>query len=149
MALFEIYTKKRGFDDKNEHILIYRDKISYAALIFPPLWFMLNKNFFLIPFYIAILFLLYGISAYFGSSIIIFGIIFIHLFFGFQSNIIREWLLNLRDYKLEMIVTSESQISAYNIYRNNKENEVILYDNSSQNKSGTGSSDEEAILNIF
>ena len=48
-----------------------------------------------------------------------------------------------------MIVTSESQISAYNIYRNNKENEVILYDNSSQNKSGTGSSDEEAILNIF
>ncbi len=80
MALFEIYTKKRGFDDKNEHILIYRDKISYTALIFPPLWFLLNKNFFLIPFYIAILFLLFGISAYFGSSIIIFGIIFIHLF---------------------------------------------------------------------
>ena len=57
--------------------------------------------------------------------------------------------MNLRDYKLEMIVTSESQISAYNTYRNNKENEVILSDNSTQNKSGTGSGDEEAILNIF
>ncbi len=79
----------------------------------------------------------------------IFGIIFIHLFFGFQSNLIREWLLNLRDYKLEMIVNSESQISAYNTYRNNKENEVILSDNSTQNKSGTGGGDEEAILNIF
>ena len=149
MALFEIYTKKSGFDDKNEHILIYRDKISYAALICPPLWFLLNKNFFLVPFYVAIIFLLYVISIYFGSAVIIFGIIFIHLFFGFQSNLIREWLLNLRDYKLEMIVTSESQISAYNIYRNNKKNELILNDNPSQNKSGTGSSDEEAILNIF
>ena len=149
MALFEIYTKKRGFDDNNEHILIYRDKISYIALICPPLWFLLNKNFFLIPFYIATIFLLYAISIYIGSTIMIFGIIFIHLFFGFQSNLIREWLLNLRDYKLEMIVTSESQISAYNTYRNNKENEVILNDNSTQNKSGTGSGDEEAILNIF
>ncbi|GIS07545.1 MAG: hypothetical protein CM15mP111_1600 [Hyphomicrobiales bacterium] len=107
MALFEIYTKKRGFDDNNEHILIYRDKISYTALICPPLWFLLNKNFFLVPFYIATIFLLYAISIYFGSTIMIFGIIFIHLFFGFQSNLIREWLLNLRDYKLEMIVTSE------------------------------------------
>ena len=62
---------------------------------------------------------------------------------------IRDRLLNLRDYKLEMIVASESQISAYNTYRNNKENEVILNDNSTQNKSGTGSGDEEAILNIF
>lgn len=149
MALFEIYTKKRGFDDNNEHILIYRDKISYIALICPPLWFLLNKNFFLVPFYIATIFLLYAISIYIGSTIMIFGIIFIHLFFGFQSNLIREWLLNLRDYKLEMIVTSESQISAYNTYRNNKENEVILNDNSTQNKSGTGSGDEEAILNIF
>ena len=149
MALFEIYTKKRGFDDNNEHILIYRDKISYIALICPPLWFLLNKNFFLVPFYIATIFLLYAISIYIGSTIMIFGIIFIHLFFGFQSNLIREWLLNLRDYKLEMIVTSESQISAYNTYRNNKENEVILNDNSTQNKSGTGSGDDEAILNIF
>ena len=149
MALFEIYTKKSGFDDNNEHILIYRDKISYIALICPPLWFLLNKNFFLVPFYIATIFLLYAISIYIGSTIMIFGIIFIHLFFGFQSNLIREWLLNLRDYKLEMIVTSESQISAYNTYRNNKENEVILNDNSTQNKSGTGSGDEEAILNIF
>ena len=32
---------------------------------------------------------------------------------------------------------------------NNKENEVILNDNSTQNKSGTGGGDEEAILNIF
>ena len=79
----------------------------------------------------------------------IFGIIFIHLFFGFQSNLIIEWLLNLRDYKLEMIVTSESQISAYNTYRNNKEKEVMLNDNNTQNKSGTGGGDEEAILNIF
>ena len=108
-----------------------------------------DKNFFLVPFYIATIFLLYAISIYIGSTIMIFGIIFIHLFFGFQSNLIREWLLNLRDYKLEMIVTSESQISAYNTYRNNKENEVILNDNSTQNKSGTGSGDEEAILNIF
>ena len=48
-----------------------------------------------------------------------------------------------------MIVTSESQISAYNTYRNNKENKVIQNDNSTHNKSGTGSGDEEAILNIF
>ncbi len=149
MALFEIYTKKRGFDDNNEHILIYRDRISYTALICPPLWFLLNKNFFLVPYYIATIFLLYAISIYFGSTIMIFGIIFIHLFFGFQSNLIREWLLNLRDYKLEMIVTSESQISAYNTYRNNKEKEVMLNDNNTQNKSGTGGGDEEAILNIF
>ena len=70
-------------------------------------------------------------------------------FSGFNLIFIREWLLNLRDYKLEMIVTSESQISAYNTYRKNKENEVILNDNNTQNKSGTGSGDEEAILNIF
>tara|TARA_Y100001935_G_C17302768_1_gene510333 strand:- start:2305 stop:2754 length:450 start_codon:yes stop_codon:yes gene_type:complete len=149
MALFEIYTKKRGLDGNDEHILIYRDRISYTALIFPPLWFLLNKNFFLVPVYITTLFLFYLISTYLGSTIIIFSIIFIHLFFGFQSNLIREWLLNLRNYKLEMIVTSESQISAYNIYINNKKNEGILSENPSQSKSGTVSGDEEAILSIF
>ena len=57
--------------------------------------------------------------------------------------------VEFKRFKLEMIVTSESQISAYNTYRNNKENEVIPNDNSTQNKSRTGSGDEEAILNIF
>tara|TARA_B100000900_G_scaffold415695_1_gene446661 strand:- start:28 stop:477 length:450 start_codon:yes stop_codon:yes gene_type:complete len=149
MALFEIYIKKKSFDDNNEQILIYRDKISYIALIFPPLWFLLNKNFFLVPVYVGVTYLLYLISLYLGSVILIFGIIFINLFFGFQSNLVREWLLSFRGYKLEMIVTSESQISAYNIYRNNKKNEVIPNVNISQNNTDSDSGDEGAILNIF
>lgn len=150
MGLFEIYTKK-GSLDSNEQILIYRDKISYTALIFPPLWFLLNKNLFLIPIYISILFLLYLKSIYQGPAIFILGIIFLHLFFGFQSNLIREWLLKYRDYKLEMIVTSENQISAYNTYRNNRKKTIPPNRNelSKDNSDETVNRDEEAILNIF
>ena len=150
MGLFEIYTKK-GSLDSNEQILIYRDKISYTALIFPPLWFLLNKNLFLTPIYLSILFLLYLISIYQGPAILILGIIFLHFFFGFQSNLIREWLLKYRDYKLEMIVTSENQISAYNTYRNNRKKTIPPNRNelSKDNSDETVNRDEEAILNIF
>ena len=150
MGLFEIYTKA-GSLDSNEQILIYRDKISYTALIFPPLWFLLNKNLFLTPIYLSILFLLYLISIYLGPAILILGIIFLHLFFGFQSNLIREWLLKYRDYKLEMIVTSENQISAYNAYRNNRKKTIPPNRNdfSQDNSDETVNGDEEAILNIF
>ena len=99
----------------------------------------------------AILFLLYLISIYQGPAILILGIIFLHLFFGFQSNLIREWLLKYRDYKLEMIVTSENQISAYNAYRNNRKKTIPpnRSDLSQDNSDETVNGDEEAILNIF
>ena len=56
MALFEIYKRigKSGRHDGN--ILILKDKISILALIFPPLWLIINRNFFLIPIYFLAIF---------------------------------------------------------------------------------------------
>jgi chromate transport protein ChrA len=85
MALFEIYKRigKSGRHDGN--ILILKDKLSIIALIFPPLWLIINKNFFLIPIYFLAIFFIIFLSNKTGQEIIIFSVIFCHFFLCYPS----------------------------------------------------------------
>jgi len=98
MALFEIYKRigKSGKQDGN--ILIVRDNLSILAFIFPPLWLIINKNFFLIPVYFLTIYFFFFLSNLLGETTLIFSIIFFHLFLAIQSNILREWILNFKNY---------------------------------------------------
>ncbi len=52
MSYYEIYTRSKTSKDDYKEIIIHRDRFPLIALFFPPLWFILNKNIFLIPIYL-------------------------------------------------------------------------------------------------
>jgi len=148
MALFEIYKRigKSGRHDGN--ILILKDKLSIIALIFPPLWLIINKNFFLIPIYFLAIFFIIFLSNKTGQEIIISSVIFCHFFFAIQANILREWILKFKNYQLDSIIKAENKMSAYNIYNqdiNIKSSESMQSPNTPENNKN----DDETILNIF
>ena len=148
MALFEIYKRigKSGRHDGN--ILILKDKISILALIFPPLWLIINRNFFLIPIYFIAIFFIIFLSNKTGQGIIIFSIIFCHFFFAIQANILREWILKFKNYQLDSIIRAENKMSAYNIY--NQDNKTKSSESmQNPNPSKNNKNDDETILNIF
>ena len=148
MALFEIYKRigKSGRHDGN--ILILKDKLSIIALIFPPLWLIINKNFFLIPIYFLAIFFIIFLSNKTGQEIIISSVIFCHFFFAIQANILREWILKFKNYQLDSIIKAENKMSAFNIYNqdiNIKSSESMQSPNTPENNKN----DDETILNIF
>ena len=148
MALFEIYKRigKSGRHDGN--ILILKDKLSIIALIFPPLWLIINKNFFLIPIYFLAIFFIIFLSNKTGQEIIISSVIFCHFFFAIQANILREWILKFKNYQLDRIIKAANKMSAYNIYNqdiNIKSSESMQSPNTPENNKN----DDETILNIF
>jgi hypothetical protein len=148
MALYEIYKRigKSGRHDGN--ILILKDKLSIIALIFPPLWLVINRNFFIIPIYFLAIFFIIFLSNKTGQEIIIFSVIFCHFFFAIQANILREWILKFKNYQLDSIIKAENKMSAYNIYNrdiNIKSSESMQSPNTPENNKN----DDETILNIF
>tara|TARA_B110000438_G_C15636448_1_gene573308 strand:+ start:342 stop:797 length:456 start_codon:yes stop_codon:yes gene_type:complete len=151
MALFEIYKRigKSGKQDGN--ILIVRDNLSILAFIFPPLWLIINKNFFLIPVYFLTIYFFFFLSKLLGETTLIFSIIFFHLFLAIQSNILREWILNFKNYQLDIIVRAENKMSAYNIYNKYIQDKDIVSSESEKYMylSENIKKDDEAILNIF
>ncbi|MDG2187128.1 MAG: hypothetical protein P8K09_02560 [Hyphomicrobiales bacterium] len=151
MALFEIYKRigKSGKQDGN--ILIVRDNLSILAFIFPPLWLIINKNFFLIPVYFLTIYFFFFLSNLLGETTLIFSIIFFHLFLAIQSNILREWILNFKNYQLDIIVRAENKMSAYNIYNKYIQDKDIVSSESEKYMylSENIKKDDEAILNIF
>tara|TARA_Y100000590_G_scaffold452259_1_gene595048 strand:+ start:32843 stop:33298 length:456 start_codon:yes stop_codon:yes gene_type:complete len=151
MAIYEIYTTDNNKGSISPEILIYKDKFSILAFLFPPLWLILNRNLFLIPFYCLFVYLTIIICNFLSFLEPYYLIVIMNLLFALQTSLLREWILKFKDYHLYYIVDAFNMISAYNKYiiyaqsrTANQMQQDSIADNINSNKNA-----DKPILNIF